>query len=307
MQTEEGALFIHDTFRDGRALVSKVQGGGSRMMAFSAGSQKEVDLSWFNWSTSADISADGKMLLFYEWHSPSHTTPYTYLRKLDGSNDPFRIGQGKALALSPDGKWAIALQEGPPPQLVLLPTGAGEQQALPRGNIAEFYYATWFPDGNRILFTGIAEGHSQRSYIQDVSSGQINPITDEGVIALLVSPEGKRLLTWAPDGRYYVAPTTGTAATPISGLDLGEVPIQWTADGRAVYVRGPDDSDVQIYRIELTDGRRKLWKDHIVPDPVGLMDLEVKPGGIKITPDGRSYVYTYWSKLDRLFLVEGLK
>jgi eukaryotic-like serine/threonine-protein kinase len=302
-------LYIHDIFRDGRALVTKVAGGGragSRMVGFSTGSEKERDLSWFSWSTSADISADGKNLLFYEWHTHTYSIPNVYLRKLDGSNDPLRLGEGKALALSPDGKWALAMQEGPPSQLVLLPTGPGEPRALPRGEIVEYHYGSWFPDGGRILFTGIEQGQALRSYVQDVSTGQMRPLTEEGMMALMVSPDGKRLLTWAPDGRYYLSPMDGTRPTVITGLGLGEVPIQWSADGRAIYVRGPDDFDVQVYRVELSDGRRKLWKE-ITPDPVGLLGLEVRPGGVKITPDGKSYVYTYWGKIDQLFLVEGLK
>ena len=146
-----GDLMILDISRDGRVLVAR-QEPRSRMISFTAGSEKERDLSWFDWSTSADLSADGKNLLFYEW-GQAVREPYVYLRKTDGSNDPVRLGQGKSLALSPDGKWALALQEGPPPpQLVLLPTGPGEPRLLPRGDIQEYHYASWFPDGEQILF-----------------------------------------------------------------------------------------------------------------------------------------------------------
>ena len=45
----------------------------------------------------------------------------------------------------------------------------------------------------------------------------------------------------------------------------------------------------------------------IAADPVGLVGLEARPGGIQITPDGKSYVYTYWSAQTDLILIEGLK
>ena len=61
-----------------------------------------------------------------------------------------------------------------------------------------------------------------------------------------------------------------------------------------------------IYRLDLSNGDRKLIKK-IVPDPVGLIGLEVKPGGVQIAHDGKSYVYTYWTYLSDLFLLEGLK
>ncbi len=309
-----GDLRLYDVSRDGRALIGNGQPRG-RTITFTPGNAQERDLSWFDWSTSADLSADGKNLLFYEWGTAVGGVPLVYLRRVDGSNDPVLLGQGKAMGLSPDGKWALALQEGPPSQLVLLPTGAGEQagkpRLFPRGDIKEYHYASWFPDGERILFTGLLDPSSGlRSYVQDLSGGQPRPVTDEGMIALLVSPDGKYLLGLAsghgPDGKYYLCPIDGSKPTPVSGLGLGEVPIQWSADGRALYVREDGDFDSGIYRLNLSTGGRELVKK-IVPDPVGLIGLEVKPGGIQITPDGKSYVYTYWSYVDNLFLLEGLK
>ena len=303
-----GALVLHDISRDGRVLVASGN-PRSRMITFTAGSEKERELSWFDWSTSADLSPDGKNLLFYEWGQAAAKSLFVYLRKMDGSNDPVRLGEGKALALSPDGKWALALREGPPPQLVLLPTGAGEPRLLPRGNISEYHYASWFPDGEQILFTGLEPGQALRSYVQNISSGEMHPITEEGMIAILVSPDAKNLVGWAPDkgpdGKYYLVPLNGGGPNPISGVGLGGVPIQWSADGHALYVREGGDVDAAIYRVDFS-GHRTLVKK-IAADPVGLVGLEARPGGIQITPDGRSYVYTYWSAQTDLILIEGLK
>jgi Tol biopolymer transport system component len=230
---------------------------------------------------------------------------------MDGSNVPVKLGEGKAFKLSPDGKWALAVQESSAPQLVLLPTGPGEPRLLPRGEINEYHYASWFPDGQRILFTGlVGMGHGLRSYVQDISGGQPQPITEEEIIALLVSPDGKRLVAWAPDtspdGKYYLSPIDGTKSTPIPGLEMGEVPIRWSTDGHALYVRAAGDftTNIKIYRIDLSSGRRELRKE-IVPDQVGFLGFEER--GIQITPDGKSYVYTYWTVLRDLFLAEGLK
>ena len=304
-----GNLALHDISRDGRVLVHRGV-PYSRIKGFTAGSEKERDLSWFDWSTSADISADGKSLLFYEWGLAVGAVPFVYLRKMDGSNDPVRLGQGRALALSPERKWALALQESPQPQLVILPTGPGEARPLPRAEVVEYHYASWLPDGQQILFTGMEAGHGLRSYVQDISGGQAHPITEEGIIALLVSPDGRRVVALAsdrgPGGRYYVSPLDGSDPTPIPGLEPGETPIQWSSDGRALYVRGSGDVDTKIYRVDLSSGRREQLKE-IVPDPVGLLGIEVRPGGVQITPDGKSYVYTYWTALRDLFLAEGLK
>ena len=305
-----GNVALKDISRDGRVLLQRGL-TRSRMIGFPAGSEKERELAWFDWSTSADISSDGKNLLFYDWGAATGGVPFVYLRKMDGSNEPVRLGEGKALALSPDGKWALAVQERSRPQLVLLPTGPGEPRLLPRGEINEYEYASWFPDGQRILFTGLVDlGHGLRSYIQDISGGQPQPVTEEGIIALRVSPDGKRLVAWAPDkgpdGKYYLSPVDGTQSTPIPGLEMGELPIRWSADGHALYVRASGDftTNINIYRIDLSSGHRELRKE-IVPDQVGFLGLEDR--GIQITPDGKSYVYTYWTVLRDLFLAEGLK
>jgi eukaryotic-like serine/threonine-protein kinase len=303
-----GNVALKDISRDGRVLLQRGI-PRSRMIGFPAGSEKERELAWFDWSTSADISSDGKNLLFYDWGTATGGVPFVYLRKMDGSNEPVRLGEGKAFALSPDGKWALAVQGNSPPQLVLLPAGPGEPRLLPRGEITEYHYASWFPDGRQILFTGLAEvGHGLRSYVQDISGGQPQPITEEEIIALLVSPDGKRLVAWAPDkgpdGKYYLSPIDGTKSTAISGLEMGEVPIQWSADGQALFVRAFGDFTTNIYLIDLSSGRRELRKE-IVPDQVGFIGLEDR--GIQITPDGKSYVYTYWTVLRDLFLAEGLK
>ena len=59
-------------------------------------------------------------------------------------------------------------------------------------------------------------------------------------------------------------------------------------------------------RIEICDiatGQRRLWKEIVPPDPAGVFTI----GPIYISPDGKSYVYSYRRQLDDLFLVTGLK
>ena len=52
-----------------------------------------------------------------------------YFRKANESH-AIRLGDGKALALSPDGKQALSLLRTFPPQLSVLPTGAGEARMV---------------------------------------------------------------------------------------------------------------------------------------------------------------------------------
>ncbi|MEP6922214.1 MAG: WD40 repeat domain-containing serine/threonine protein kinase [bacterium] len=305
-----GNIGLRDISKSGRVLLQRGV-PRSRMIVSTPELQQEHDLAWFDFSTSADISADGKNLLFYEAGAAVGGGYFVYLRRMDGSTDPIRLGEGKALALSPDGKWALAVQENPTPQLVLLPTGPGQPRLLPRGNIKEYHFASWFPDGQRFLVTGLEPDHALRSYVQDVSGGPPQPITPELTLAISVSPDGKRLIKWtpsssSPEGQYSVSLIDGKASRPIPGLEFGERPIQWSTDGQALYVAGSGEFRTGLYRIDLSNGHRQLRKE-IVPDQVGFVMLEIEPGGMRITPDGKSYVYTYWTALRDIFLAEGLK
>ncbi len=294
-------LRIQDISREGIVLLDRDE-GGSRLIFGAGGPTQERDLAWLDWSTAADISADGRNLLFYEW---GHGAPTTYLRKTDGS-DAVRLGEGKALALSPDGKWAMVQQETPSPHLALLPTGPGEKKSLPQSGMADYYAATWFPDGKRILLVGEGQDGVPRSYVQDVASGEMRAVA-EGSIAVLVSPEGKRLAVYGPDGARYIYLVEGGKPASISGLVPGDTLIQWSADGRSLFVRGPEDPPVRVFRVDLASGRRQLWKELTPSDPVGNVGVSADQRGVLVTPDGKFFVYTYWTALSTLFLAEGLK
>ena len=294
---------IDDISDNGTMLIN--QGSNhSTMMVLDGKSGKEVD-SQFAWTTSADLSADGKTLLYYEWGweniSGASEGNSVYLRKLN-SNERIHLGPGKALALSPDGNWALALQATPQPQLVLLSTSGAQAKVLPNRGMKEYHYASFFPDGRQILFTGVEarKDAAIRSFVQDVKTGEVHALTEEWTTARRVSPDGKNVITLHPDQTYYVQPLIGGEATPIPGLESRDEPIQWSDDGRAVYVIGPGEFATKIYRVDLVDGSRREWKDIDPVNKVGLVGLELNPGGILITPDGKVCVYTYWILLQHL-------
>ena len=295
---------IDDISDDGKLLITQGTNHSTIVILQGTVATELVDPR-FAWSTSVDISGDGKMLLFYQWgydaKDPSDASA-VYLRRLD-SSEPVKLGRGKALALSPDGNWALALQQtGPQPQLVLLSTSQHESKVLPNPGIKEYHYASFFPDGRQILFTGVEarEDAAIRSYVQDVNTGQVHPLTEELTVALRVAPDGKRVITLQPDRIYYIQPLNGGEPKAIYGLEPDDEPIQWSDDGRAVFVKGAGDFATKIYRVNIETGKRQEWKDIDPPNKVGLVGLEVNPGGILITPDGKVSVYTYWILLQHI-------
>ncbi len=124
-----GALMLLDIAKDGRVLLVRASWRRELMGFGPDGKQRE--LSWLDYTYPGELSADGKTLLFDEEggggslaYSKSGGYTYgVYIRKTDGS-PAILLGEGNALALSPDGKWAITETQVSPTQLKLLPTGA---------------------------------------------------------------------------------------------------------------------------------------------------------------------------------------
>ncbi len=58
-----------------------------------------------------------------------------------------------------------------------------------------------------------------------------------------------------------------------------------------------------VYRIEVSSGKRVLWKELAPTDRAGITDVS----HIRILPDQSAYAYSYDRVLSDLFTVEGLK
>jgi len=304
-----GTLILLDIWRDGRILL--IRASWRRELLGSAGDKnKELDLSWLDYSYPADLSEDGETILFDEegegggTYGKGGSWAYTvYLRKTDGS-PAVRLGEGAAVALSRDQKWVISQPEGSPAQLTLLPTRAGESRPLTQDGI-NHVWARWFPEGNRILFSGNEPDHGVRLYVQDVAGGKPQPISPEGVgaSAFVISPDRDLVAAVGPDQKGYLYPIAGGDPRPIPGLATGEEPIEWTADGHSLYIYRPGELPAKVYRLDLATGARTLWRQLMPSDPAGVERI----GPIRMTPDGKTYVYGYHRTLADLYLVEGLK
>ena len=191
-------------------------------------------------------------------------------------------------------------------RLVLLPTGAGEPRALPAGDFVRIRVATFFPDGRRILFVGEDKSGAPRPYVQDLEGGPPKPVGDEGLWATLVSPDGRRIAGTMPDGVHWIYYAEGERRPQrIEGILPDDTLIQWGSDGKTIYVRGPEEQPLTLYRIDLATGRRERWKELTPPDPTGFQGYTSGPTMVRVTPDGRFYAYTFLTDSSRLVLAEG--
>ncbi len=300
-----GLLLIQDIARDGRVLLKQTKWPTS-MICLPPASSKDVDLSWFDFSHGKDLSNDGKSILFDEGGIASGGKADVYLRGTDGS-PAVHLGEGYAVGLSPDGKWALSGRTDFGDRLVLLPVGTGQSRVVKAEGL-ELINAEWFPDGKRILLSAAQHGHPPRLYVQELEGGTYHPITPEGVEIGPVSPDGNFVMGRGPGPTVFLYPVSGGPPRAVPGVEPADHLIRWDAEGKNVFLaRAEGFASVSIYRLDPASGRRELWKKLEPADPTGLSNNSGIDNNVLLTPDGKVYSYSYMRDLSDLYVVEGLK
>ena len=198
-----------------------------------------------------------------------------FRRSTDGSP---AVALGEASgggAISPDGRWVLAEQKA---NLSLLPVGAGSMVTLPSGNVVSVGGGAWLGDSRRIVFTGGTGDGKTRGYIQEIPAGIPRAITPDGVVLADKAPVrddnsilGRAGTTWV------LFPIQGGEGQRVPALTSGDIPLQWSHDGRHLYTveRASEGAPtaVGVFRVELTTGVRVLWKTLSPADPVGVQAL----------------------------------
>ncbi|HZD45061.1 MAG TPA: hypothetical protein VE109_03195, partial [Acidobacteriaceae bacterium] len=300
--TAPGTLTLHDTGAGGRALISRdaLRAGAIGLVP---GETKERDLSWQDWTVPAALSEDGKVLLFTEAGEAGGGEYAVFVRET-GSTSAVRLGQGTARALSPDGKWALVLRQSmSPPDFVLLPTGVGQQRALPTGNIIP-RSGQFFPDSKRIVFDGHEAGHGSRIYVINSDGGPPRAITPEGFAlrGRAMSPDGKLIAAVSGDG-ISLLPPDGGEPQPVPGSQPSDLALRWESNNQTLLVGTRGETSCPVSRLDLHTGVRTPWKVFTASDTAGVVGSSCP----LISADEQHYVFGYTRNLSDLFLVEHLK
>jgi serine/threonine protein kinase/Tol biopolymer transport system component len=297
-----GTMTLHDISKDGRVLFTR-DDWRAGMTGVAPGETKERDLSWHDWTVPRDLTDDGKMVSFDETGEAGGETGEIYVRGTDGS-PAVRLSDGSAPSLSPDGKWVLGRSFSVQYGLLQLPTGAGESRTIQTGDV-QVHQAFFFPDARHILEVGNQQGHGLRLWMQDSQSGDPQPFSPEGVTTsyrTCISPDGKQVAARDPEGGITIYPVAGGKPMPVPNARSGQMPAQWTADGRGLLV-GAAEVPTRVFIIDLATGQRKPFRTFSPVDPTGLFDT-FPPN---FSRDLKSYVYSYTRILSDLYIVDGLK
>jgi Tol biopolymer transport system component len=165
------------------------------------------------------------------------------------------------------------------------------------------------PDGRRVVVSGAEPERGTRLYLQDIQGGgEPRPLTGEGVrlspyVARTVSPDGLWVTAIGPDQKAALYPIEGGEPRPIQGLGDDLVPLGFTDRPDSLFARPRGEGRIcPVYRIDLSNGRRQLWKELGPSDPTGAPRV----GFITVSPDGRVHAYAYDRSDSDLFLVSGV-
>jgi eukaryotic-like serine/threonine-protein kinase len=303
-----GMLRLHDIARDGRILMSK-ESWRNELPFHGVGDAKERNFSWLDYATLRDISADGKLLTFDDWGAAAGNLNLAYLRKTDGS-PAIKLGAWSAPVLSPDETrvLAIELSLSAAPRLCLLPVGVGETQKLNAGAMVELSTLGFMPGGKSIYFAG-DDGHGWRMYLLDLAGGTPRAVTPvvtpkpSHFESHVVSPDGKFIFARDLSGKGQLYPIAGGEPHEMPGWMPDDIWINWSADGRSAYVYHDEKTSALVYRLDMGIGKRELVMTLAPGDSAGVTSL----ANVVMTPDGKTYGYSFAHEMSELFLVEGVK
>ena len=301
-----GSFGIFDVSRRGEVLGNQIS-GGTETRARARGATEEAELPAASLSFLSDLSDDGTHVLGTDTGDSGGPNFAFYIQKTDGS-PPVWLGEGDGQALSPDGRFVLAvLVHAKPEQLVVVATGAGETRTLEPGPVVRYSRAVWEPTGRRVVFSGFDGQDVERVYVQDADGGPPRAVTKDDVglprIGRPVSPDGRRVVALGADGLPALYPLAGGDPVALPGFGENDVPLCWTPDGRELWVARYDETPPRIERVEVASGRARPWNRPLRSAPSGLQgDYR-----ILVTPDGESYAYTFGRRVSDLYLTSPLK
>jgi eukaryotic-like serine/threonine-protein kinase len=307
-----GQLWLDDVAADGRALVREVE-FRIEVAILSTGNQAGNEhLNWFDGSWAAGLSADGGSVLLSEggraasrFSETSGARPgWALLQRTDGS-PPIRLGEGGAMALSPNGESALVVDSNQPGRIWLLPTSSGTRRSIDFPGLDLVGFPSHFlADGKRVVFLA-REGEGLRAYVADLESGKARVVTPLlECCGLEVSPDGRFLAATPRDGGVTAYPVDEGSPRPFKGLGPDDFPVGWSNRGLLVSPLGapptPRQPPVPIFRVDAETGARQLLT---TLSPKGAAGITLIVGAL-VTPDEETVAYTYWISSSTLYVFD---
>jgi hypothetical protein len=295
---------LYDIGRDGRALIVSER-VFRHIELHRSGQAEPQDISMLEQAMGSAISDDGQSVLITDQSNESGARYGTFLRRAS-EPEAIRLGPGQAFGFSPDGRFALTVLPMAPSRIMLLPIGAGQPRELPNPAGLTIQVAAYVADGKRVVMIASDGTQRTRGYIQNIEDGAIKPFTPPGVtmpsfFEMPTSADDSRVILLGPDGLPHLFPLNGGSPEPLPMMTAADYPVGWSSDGRSVYVTLGFASPTRIYRVDLVNRTRTLWKEIQPSQSAG-----VRLSQVLVTPDGGALLHSYSQLLSTLYVVNGL-
>lgn len=289
------SLRLFDIADNGRVLMS-VEDLRSSMIAKLAGEQSESDISQFDDSNVAAISANGDRLLFTEAGLAGGQNYQAFIFDAKSHNS-YPLGRGRGMALSPNGRFAITIDPQNATALSLITIDSGMSRCI-YGYGIHYQWARFVSDTS-LLVGGSSPGAPLRLYRQALVGGAPSPLAGLHYVDWpVVSADGHKVAGLL--GRKPVL--LDLTQNSMQSLPVQNVlPFAWAANGRSLLVATLYSKTPELLSLDLQSGSLNTWKTLHLADSAAYAGL----GGIVAAPDAGAYAYSIHQNLSRLYVVDG--
>jgi Tol biopolymer transport system component len=283
---------IRTTIMDVRAGKALIAASDLRLKLFTGpragGAYREA--GWFDSSEIEGVSRDGSTLAFVEAAGTAlDATGYAHFVRR-GGEPAAHLTNAYGAALLPDASALIAVAS--PTALTKVPTGVGAPTAIPIAPIANLEIGdrpvvSW--SGRYVVVRGAAAGKPPQLWRIDLEQPSVLAIPTDTGGRHPISPDGSTVAIANAAGGITLVDIAGTKQPRSLAGSVGEEPIGFHANGRAVFTMRLAGSAIQVDQLDLASGARTAWAT-LSPDQ--------RPVYFSVLLSGDGEVVTYSTNAD---------
>jgi hypothetical protein len=259
----------------------------------------ERNVSWLDWSHAAAISADGKTILFDESGAGGGSGYSTFVYS-PGAQSPQRIGPGRAMDLSEDGRWALTQNASDASKLNLVSVETRRSQPV-AGHGFVYHWSKFLPDAQQILAGGNYPGQPPGIYREQLP---------DGAPALVNSGMELDGAAIDPSGKFAIGVSD---QCEVAIVDLSSGQARTIRTNRMVYpalfinqkqalTRRMENKTTVLEFLDLGSGELSAFRQIQPEDTTGI--AHTFP--IRVARNLQEYVYSRVEDYSDLFIISGL-
>jgi eukaryotic-like serine/threonine-protein kinase len=290
-------LELFDIASSGRVLFGRAT-ARLNMFAGSLAAQEQKDISWFDWSRAAGISADGNEILFDESGEGGGPNYTVYLHHRDRGTTE-RIEEGRALDLSRDGRWALVASRTDLSRATLVSTTDSQRRVLSAQGFS-YQSARFLPTGDRIVVSANRKDSPAETYVQNLNTGAMRAVPNAaGLYAFVPSPDGAAVAAKLGAGQIAIL-RLATGERTLIDAKTTAFPVAWAND-HSLVVASAEDFGARLDTIDVLTGKTALFRRVPIERFISL-----KSGCcFLISADLTTFVYSQDQSSTNLFTVDG--